>query len=362
MASKKLDSIQLGSRYILHDVLGRGGMGAVYLATDRLTGSTVALKHVTTAPADLMFASRGVDSSNLHLALAQEFKTLASLRHPNIVSVLDYGFDDRRQPFFTMEYVPGARTIVEACEGKSTAEKIELLAQVLQALVYLHRRNVLHRDLKPGNVLVTGDGKVKVLDFGLSLVSRQTVVDLTQTTSGTFAYMAPELLQGRRAHRGSDLYAVGVIAYEMFADCFPYNKSNLGVLAVEILNKVVDLACLDEGLRPVLERLLAKNPEERYRRARDVLEDLRCQCDSAGLPFHAESTELRESFLQAADFVGRDAELAQLSDALDESSPGSGQHLADRRRERCRQDPSVRRTARPGARGGRVGAARAFYQ
>ena len=324
MVSKGTESVRLGSRYILHDVIGRGGMGAVYLATDRLTDSTVALKHVTTAPADLMFASRGADPSDLHLALAQEFKTLASMRHPNIVSVLDYGFDDRRQPYFTMEYVRGARTIVEVAEGKSTAERIDLLAQVLQALVYLHRRNILHRDLKPGNVLVGSDGKVKVLDFGLSLVSRQTVVDLTQTTSGTFAYLAPELLQGRRAHRGSDLYAVGLIAYEMFAGCYPYNKSNLGVLAVEILNREVDLACLDANLRPVLERLLAKDPEERYRRAREALGDLCRQCGAASLLPRLETTELRESFLQAASFVGRDAELAQLSDALASAMRGQG--------------------------------------
>ena len=324
MVSKKLESARLGSRYILQDLIGRGGMGAVYLATDRLTSSTVALKHVTTAPADLMFASRGSDPSNLHLALAQEFKTLASLRHPNIVSVLDYGFDDQRQPYFTMEYVPGAHTIVEAAEAISTAEKVELLVQVLQALMYLHRRNILHRDLKPGNVLVTGDGKVKVLDFGLSRVSRQTVTDITQTTSGTFAYMAPELLQGRQAHRGSDLYAVGMIGYEMFTGHFPYNRSNIGVLAVEIMNKAVDLAGLDGSVRPVVERLLAKDPDERYRRARQVLDDLCNECGAASLLPQMETTELRESFLQAAEFVGREAELAQLTGALADAIGGQG--------------------------------------
>lgn len=100
---------------------------------------------------------------------------------------------------------------------------------------------------------------MRVLDFGLSLVSRQTVEDLTQTTTGAFAYMAPELLQGRRAHRGSDLYAAGVIAYEMFTGRFPYDESNIGVLAAEILNKAVVLDQVEGGLRAVLERLLAKN-------------------------------------------------------------------------------------------------------
>jgi tetratricopeptide (TPR) repeat protein len=311
----------VNSRYRLHEPLGRGGMGAVYRATDRLTGDAVALKHVTVAPADLMFGSRGSDPSDLHLALAQEFKTLASLRHPNIVSVLDYGFDDQRQPYFTMEYIPKARPFNEAAAGKTTAEKIDLLVQLLQALTYLHRRNILHRDLKPGNVLVTGAGKVKVLDFGLSMVSNQTAQSLTKTTAGTFAYMAPELIQGRRGHRGSDLYAVGVMAYELFLESFPYDRNNLGTLAYEIVTKVVDVSRLEAGLRGVVERLLAKDPEARYRRAKDALDALHGVATPAAPP---EATELRESFLQAASFVGRETELAQLTEALGQALQGQG--------------------------------------
>ena len=235
-------------RYHLQDVLGRGGMGVVYRASDHLTGDIVALKHVTAEPVDLMFGSRGSDPSNLHLALAQEFKTLASLRHPNIVSVLDYGFDEKRLPYFTMEYIPDAQPFVDAAAGKSIPEKLDLVEQILQALVYLHRRNILHRDLKPANVLVTGAGKVKVLDFGLSLVSKQSRLDLTQTTAGTFAYMAPELLQGWRGHRGSDLYAVGVMAYELLVGGFPYDRNNLGLLVTEILNKPVEVSGLEPGM------------------------------------------------------------------------------------------------------------------
>src|SRR6266498_4537181 len=108
----------ISRRYVLNDLLGTGGMGTVYRATDRLTGQTVALKRVNASPGDLTFASKADRGSNL-LALATEFRTLSSLRHPNIISVLDYGFDEAHRPYFTMEYLPDAKTIIQAGRGRS---------------------------------------------------------------------------------------------------------------------------------------------------------------------------------------------------------------------------------------------------
>ena len=103
----------------------------------------------------------------LRLTLAREFRLLSSLRHPNIISVLDYGFDDELRPYFTMELLERAESILRAAAAPTPDGKVDLLAQTLQALAYLHRRGVIHRDLKPGNVMVV-DGRVKVLDFGVS--------------------------------------------------------------------------------------------------------------------------------------------------------------------------------------------------
>src|SRR5205823_13274746 len=125
---------------------------------DRLNGQTVALKRVITSPEELTFASKA-DSSTHLLALAGEFRTLSSLRHPNIISVLDYGFDEARKPYFTMEYLPNAKTIVEAGREQTRQQHLVLIIQMLQALVYLHRRGILHRDLKPANVLVHEIGR-----------------------------------------------------------------------------------------------------------------------------------------------------------------------------------------------------------
>lgn len=316
MLQKK--QVWLNKRYQLLDKIGEGGMGVVYKTHDRLTGATVALKRVTTSTDNLMFNSRG-DSSNLHIALAGEFKTLASLRHPHIISVLDYGFDEQRQPFFTMEYLENAQTITDFARGKSIEEKIQYILDMLQALVYLHQHGVLHRDLKPDNVLVV-DEQVKVMDFGLSLVTKgssQTVSD----AAGTMAYMAPELFLDANPSKSADLYAIGVMAYELLSGQHPFKQDNIGILINAIMNSDVDMTILDanEDVIEVLEQLLVKTREERSNNARHVIRQF-CEASNCALPLETEA--IRESFLQAAKFVGRDAEIQQLSNVWQDTQSG----------------------------------------
>lgn len=311
----------IGRRYVLHEHLGTGGMGTVHRATDRLTGQTVALKRVTTRPEELTFASKASDSSHL-IALATEFRTLASLRHPNIISVLDYGFDESRQPYFTMEYLPDAKTIIQAGKDLSRHEQVNLILEMLQALVYLHRRGILHRDLKPANVLVT-QGHVKVVDFGLSVDSKTRSGGNSDATAGTLAYMAPELFNDVPVSRAADLYAVGVISYELFAGRHPFNINNIAVLLNEILNKQIDVKNigLEEDLAAVLNNLLTKDKDIRSSDAGKAIIDL---CQAAQLPLPMETEAIRESFLQTAKFVGRGTELAQLAHALNATLESHG--------------------------------------
>src|SRR5258707_7005455 len=191
-------------RYRLASEIGRGGMGVVYRATDRLSGQDVALKRVTKPSEELIFTSASA-SADRQLALAQEFQLLASLRHPNIISVLDYGFDDEQMPYFTMDLLENPVTVWQYAQSLPAPEKIRALAQILQALKYLHRRGIVHRDLKPANILVSA-GQLKVLDFGLA-VARQQETTGTSTT-GTLAYIAPEMLGSQPAREASELYAV----------------------------------------------------------------------------------------------------------------------------------------------------------
>ncbi len=292
-------------------------MGRVFRALDRLTGDTVALKRVT-IPADRPgFSDRASVDIDLRLALAQEFRTLASLHHPHIISVLDYGFDGQRQPYFTMDLLEDARTIVAAGQGEPLKVQVALLIQVLQALAYLHRRDILHRDLKPTNVLVTAQGQVKLLDLGLA-----NLIAGAQGAAGTLAYMAPEVLRGQPAGQSADLHAAGVMAYQLLVGRHPFDTHHPAHLMAGILHEVPDLSPVeDPRLAAVLARWLAKDPQQRFADAYDVIGALSQATDQ---PIPQESSAIRESFLRAARFVGREAELAQLTGALDQAAGGKG--------------------------------------
>jgi tetratricopeptide (TPR) repeat protein/tRNA A-37 threonylcarbamoyl transferase component Bud32 len=320
MADARTSAQTIGRRYVLQEKLGQGGMGAVYRAYDRLTGQQVALKHVTLEKENLRFASRAT-SIDVEVALAQEFKTLASLRHPHIISVLDYGFDENLQPYFTMELLENAQDIIEAGSSLSQDEQVMLLVQALQALAYLHRHGIVHRDLKPDNVLVI-NGQVKVLDFGLA-AAQEYLTTSEDVVAGTLAYMAPEVLQGQPASVASDLYAVGVMAYELFAEKYMFEMVNVTRLINDIIFTEPDVPSLglDSLLQSVLTRLLAKDPAQRFADARELI---KIYADATDQAVKYETDTIRESFLQAARFVGREQELSILSQALQEAQNGQG--------------------------------------
>ncbi|MCL4871062.1 MAG: protein kinase [Anaerolineae bacterium] len=319
MSTAPLNIPPIGRRYILRERIGTGGMGVVYRAMDRLTGQQVALKQVMTGSRPE--TKRLVDTDK-QLALAQEFKTLASLRHPNIVSVLDYGFDETRQPYFTMELLRYPQTLLQAGLGQPLKIQLDLLVQLTQALAYLHRRGIIHRDLKPGNVMVV-EGQVKVLDFGLSLVDRADPNTPASTTAGTLAYMAPELFQEQSPTPGSDLYALGILAYELFTERHPFQNENMTQMLLDILHRPAPISSvgLPSPLGQLLERLLAKNPQHRYRDAAALLPDL---CAAAEYPLPPETQEIRESYLQTAPFCGREQPFDHLRTVLEQAIAGHG--------------------------------------
>lgn len=300
----------LGNRYRLYDRLGAGGMGAVYRAEDRLTGETVAVKRLLVAPLT------GHAAPALRLSLAHEFQTLAGLRHPQIVAVQDYGFDRTGQPYFTMELLPRAIPFIQASPYQTLAAKLDLILQLLAALVYIHRRRLVHRDLKPGNVLVVGH-TVKVLDFGLSVAAEE-----TDHSAGTLAYMAPEVLQGAPATPLSDLYAVGVLAYELLAGWHPFANTTSDLRAA-ILHQAPDFAFVEvePAVAAVVERLLAKAPAARYP---DAMTALSALAAAGGHPLPPETAAVRESFLATAPLVGREQAVDTLTRALHTARQGHG--------------------------------------
>jgi tetratricopeptide (TPR) repeat protein len=307
-------------RYQILEPVGSGGMGTVYRAHDMLFGEDVALKRVRPGEDSMMAAQNA--NYDARMIIAQEFKTLAGLRHPNIISVRDYGFDEDGQPFYTMDLLLQPQTILEAGQGRSTHIQVSYLMQVLQALAYLHRRRVIHRDLKPANVLVVND-HVKVLDFGLSIVEQTTASQSSQGIAGTLAYMAPELLLEGEATESSDLYALGVIAYELMAGHHPYNTGNVARLIWQLRNDYPDLTQIDAEFPMVnfINQLLQRSPNERFQQAVDAMVALN-RASGAELPIETEAT--RESYLQSAKLVGRASEVEQLLTALDAAKDGQG--------------------------------------
>ena len=332
----------IADRYIVVDKLGEGGMGVVYSARDRLTGQHVAIKRVRiaaparpgkdampTALAETRSARTTAPGGSLEgsrpalMALAREFRTLASIRHPHIISVLDYGFGPSREPYFTMELLADARPLQTACEGLPVVQQVRLILQVLEALTYVHRRGVLHRDLKPANVLVLGDGadaRVKVLDFGIACV-REPVA--SEALAGTIAYMAPELFWGSPASEATDLWAVAVMAHEILLGAHPFSDRDADESTAPIADTppAPALARHNGELASVLQRALTRSP---LRRQTDLSAFARELARAVGLPPPAESAESRDSFLSAAAFVARRSELATLRQALGEAIGGRG--------------------------------------
>ena len=358
----------VGKRYEIQSELGRGGMGAVYRVRDRLRGQHVALKRVIIATAKesspdpneaapalvaptvadiaglptmlpsseparkatVVVLERGRMSRDrlqaLRFALANEFRLLATLRHPNIVSVLDYGFAPDGQPYFTMELLQDSQPLTAASEGCSLQVRAGLLLQILQALSYLHRRGVLHRDLKPANVrcVATAMGpRVKLLDFGLALLYEKPVSDQAEI-AGTVGYIAPEVLQGEAITPRADLYAFGVMAFELLTGRSPFFGESLTTLVAATLSSEPVIADdeLPTPVSQVLSRLLARDPQARYTSAEEAAAAL---ADAVGIPQPAESEELRNCVLGSAALVGREPELAALRSALRDLRTGHGQ-------------------------------------
>jgi eukaryotic-like serine/threonine-protein kinase len=314
MVAASSDPPRIARRYQRLGIVGRGATGAVYRARDHLHRRIVALKTISPlGPPDTgVFDSQLTTSRPVPIAdlLAREFLLLARLRHPNVVASLDYGHDDTGRPFFTMDLQENACTLREATRDRSMATKVDLLVQLLHALAYLHRRGLVHRDVKPDNALCTG-GVVKLVDFGLAVATGH----VDEWPCGTLAYCAPEVLRGAPVSARTDLYSVGVIAHEILTGRHPFDTSSPAKLLQSVFQSSPDFttAAIAPGLGPVLQRLLARNPADRFESALEVVGALTA---GLGRPLPLETVSTRESFLQSAAFIGRDRELQRLRLAL----------------------------------------------
>lgn len=261
----------IDGRYHIESRIARGGMAKVYLATDLRLERKVAVK---------VMHDHLVDDADYAAKFIREARHTARLAHPNIVSVFDQGHEGDIL-FLVMEYLPGItlRELLNDYGSLTVEQALDITTAVLQALVVAHREGILHRDVKPENVMLVNDGRIKVGDFGLA----RPVSSATETGKsllGTVAYIAPELLTRGQADNRSDLYSVGVMLYEMLAGKQPFTGDSPMQIAMQHAKKQMPLASLTnpfvgQAVDDVIQWATAKDPNDRPKDARAFLDALR---------------------------------------------------------------------------------------
>jgi serine/threonine-protein kinase len=267
----------LGERYELSEVLGRGGMAEVRLGRDVRLGRTVAVK---TLRSDLAL------DSNFQARFRREAQSAASLSHPAIVSVYDTGedyADGVPVPYIVMEYVDGQtlRELLNSGRKLLPERAMEIAAGTLSALEYSHQNGIVHRDIKPGNVMLTRAGTVKVMDFGIARAVSDTSSTMTSTAAviGTAQYLSPEQAKGEKTDARSDLYSTGCLLYELLTGVPPFvGDSPVAVAYQHVRESPKPPSQVDAAVTPAMDAIvlkaLAKNADNRYQSAAEMRDDV----------------------------------------------------------------------------------------
>jgi len=262
---KKLDG-----RYDIRELIGIGGMANVYRCYDTIDDREVAIK---------ILKDEYLNNLEFIRRFKNESKAIAVLSHPNIVKVFDVSFGDMIQ-YIVMEYIDGI-TLKEYIQQQGVLtwkETVHLISQVLQALSHAHSKGVVHRDIKPQNMMLLSDGTIKVTDFGIARFSNNTRT-MTEQAIGSVHYIAPEQAKGDITDGRTDIYSLGVMMYEMLTGKLPYDGDNAVSVALMHLQLTPDSPCelnsdIPEGLEEITLKAMQKQPSDRYQSAQDMLSDI----------------------------------------------------------------------------------------
>jgi serine/threonine protein kinase len=269
MTDRRSSSVEIAGRYRLDSRLGFGGMSTVHLALDLRLERQVAVKllaeHLADDPA---FVSR----------FQREAQAAARLVHPNIVQVFDSGRDERTgQYFIVMEYIEGSSCaeILRDHGWVEVDEALSIIEQACEGLHYAHRHGVVHRDVKPGNLLRAREGEVKLADFGIAKATEQSSITQVGSVLGTAAYLAPEQARGEEAGPSADLYALGVVTYQLISGRLPYEATSLTELALrqqeeEPARLDSQVAAVNPELADAVAMALALDTRDRYKTALEM--------------------------------------------------------------------------------------------
>ncbi|PPF10546.1 Stk1 family PASTA domain-containing Ser/Thr kinase [Rathayibacter sp. AY1G1] len=316
----------IAGRYQVGPRLGRGGMSEVYLGTDTRLGRTVAIKELK--------LSLSSDSA-FRLRFRQEAQSASRMSHPTIVRVFDAGeevsLDDNgaesRRPFIVMEHIEGRLLKDLIAEGPlDVDEAVRITEGILTALEYSHRAGVVHRDIKPGNIMLTPSGQVKVMDFGIARAVSDSAATVAQTTAilGTAAYFSPEQAKGEQVDARSDLYSAGIVLFELLTGRAPFRGDTPVAVAYQHVSETPPApSSINPAVTPALDavvaRALSKDRYERFQGAAEFRDDLR-DAAAGRLPDHRPIDELTTSLFAARSQGGvNDSELALRQLAEDNS-------------------------------------------
>jgi serine/threonine protein kinase len=264
-----MSSTEIAGRYRLEGRLGFGGMSTVHLALDLRLERQVAVK---------LLAEHLADDPTFVSRFQREAQAAARLVHPNIVQVFDSGQDESTgQYFIVMEYIEGSSCaeILRDDGWLEVDEAISIIDQACEGLHYAHRHGVVHRDVKPGNLLRSREGEVKLADFGIAKATEQSSITQVGSVLGTAAYLAPEQARGEEAGPRADLYALGVVTYQLISGRLPYEATSLTELALKQQQEAPPtldtlVAAVGPELADAVAIALALDPQERYQTAREM--------------------------------------------------------------------------------------------
>jgi serine/threonine-protein kinase len=261
----------MGNRYELLKQLGGGGMAIVYMGRDTLLNRLVTVK---------MLRPEFTSDEDFVKRFRREAQAVASLSHPNIVSIYDVGQEDKVH-YLVMEYVEGdnLKNLIREQGVVPVDRAVEIARQISDALQHAHENNIVHRDIKPQNILITKEGRPKLTDFGIAREATTATLTQTDTIVGSVHYLSPEQARGETAGPRSDIYSLGIVLYEMVTGVLPFQgETPIGVALKHIQESPVPPSSLKPSVSPGLERIItramAKNPVDRYQSAKDMAADL----------------------------------------------------------------------------------------
>lgn len=262
---------KLSGRYLIRDVIGQGGMANVFLARDLILERDVAVKV-------LRFDFQ--DNKDAILRFQREAMSASQLLHHNIVEIYDVD-ETEQQQYIVMEYVQGTdlKSYIQAHAPLSLELTVSIMNQILSAIELAHKTGIIHRDIKPQNILITKDNEVKITDFGIAIALTDTSITQTNTLLGSVHYLSPEQARGSSATQKSDIYALGVVLYELITGNVPFNGESAVSIALkhfqEVFPRVRDtMEYVPQSLENVVLKATAKNPADRYNSVEEMLHDL----------------------------------------------------------------------------------------